>query len=110
MGNQALYHVIISVEVNGHGDSDQWTHQFGFRKIENYIDTETGGRYNWKYFQTLYFLDKFEYHLPNNNVSIDCSRLMDNRFSFEVATGFYQTVFFAFQKTDIKPISSSTKI
>ncbi|KAK4803583.1 hypothetical protein SAY86_003400 [Trapa natans] len=44
MGKQALYHVTISVEVKGYGESDQWTHLFGFRKIESHIDSATGGR------------------------------------------------------------------
>lgn len=46
MGKQALYHVTIIVEVKGHGESDQWAHLFGFRKIESHIDSATGGRYD----------------------------------------------------------------
>lgn len=48
MGKQALYHVTISVEVKGYGESDQWSHLFGFRKIESHVDSATGGRYNQK--------------------------------------------------------------
>ncbi|XP_031270159.1 mannosylglycoprotein endo-beta-mannosidase-like [Pistacia vera] len=44
MGKQALYNVQISVEVKGYGKSDSWSHLFGFRKIESYIDNATGGR------------------------------------------------------------------
>ncbi|XP_044483718.1 mannosylglycoprotein endo-beta-mannosidase isoform X2 [Mangifera indica] len=44
MGKQALYNVQISVEVKGYGKSDSWSHLFGFRKIETYIDNATGGR------------------------------------------------------------------
>ncbi|PKI74067.1 hypothetical protein CRG98_005545 [Punica granatum] len=44
MGKQALHHVTISVEVKEHGESDQWTHLFGFRKIESHIDNATDGR------------------------------------------------------------------
>lgn len=46
MGKQALYNVQISVEVKGYGKSDSWSHLFGFRKIETYIDNATGGRYS----------------------------------------------------------------
>lgn len=45
MGKQSLYNVHISVDVKGYGESDLWSHLFGFRKIESYIDDATGGRY-----------------------------------------------------------------
>lgn len=45
MGKQSLYNVIITVDVEGYGESDSWSHLFGFRKIESYIDSGTGGRY-----------------------------------------------------------------
>ncbi|KAH0468677.1 hypothetical protein IEQ34_001909 [Dendrobium chrysotoxum] len=44
MGKQHLYNVELSVDVKGFGESDSWSHQFGFRKIESIIDTATGGR------------------------------------------------------------------
>ncbi|GMH10439.1 hypothetical protein Nepgr_012280 [Nepenthes gracilis] len=44
MGKQSLYNVDITVEVKGYGESDVWTHLFGFRKIESHIDSVTGGR------------------------------------------------------------------
>ncbi|PIA44849.1 hypothetical protein AQUCO_01700437v1 [Aquilegia coerulea] len=44
MGKQFLYNVEITVDVKGHGESDSWEHQFGFRKIESTIDPATGGR------------------------------------------------------------------
>ncbi|KAH7296412.1 hypothetical protein KP509_26G022600 [Ceratopteris richardii] len=44
MGKQTLHKVDISVSVKGYGESDSWSHLFGFRKIENYIDSSTGGR------------------------------------------------------------------
>ncbi|KAK8961879.1 Mannosylglycoprotein endo-beta-mannosidase [Platanthera guangdongensis] len=44
MGNQSLYSIEISVDVKGFGESDSWSHQFGFRKIESTIDKATGGR------------------------------------------------------------------
>ncbi|XP_038715293.1 mannosylglycoprotein endo-beta-mannosidase-like isoform X4 [Tripterygium wilfordii] len=44
MGEQSLYNVTITVEVNGYGESDSWSHLHGFRKIESYIDSATGGR------------------------------------------------------------------
>ncbi|XAR49117.1 Mannosylglycoprotein endo-beta-mannosidase [Bertholletia excelsa] len=44
MGKQSLYNVGISVDVEGHGESDCWSHHFGFRKIESHIDSKTGGR------------------------------------------------------------------
>lgn len=44
MGKQSLYNVIITVDVEGYGESDSWSHLFGFRKIESYIDSGTGGR------------------------------------------------------------------
>ncbi|KAB5529306.1 hypothetical protein DKX38_019387 [Salix brachista] len=44
MGRQALYNVTITVDVKGHGESDSWSHMHGFRKIESYIDSATGGR------------------------------------------------------------------
>lgn len=45
MGKQSLYNVEISVEVKGFGESDSWSHYFGFRKVESTIDDATGGRY-----------------------------------------------------------------
>lgn len=51
MGKQSMYHVSITVDVGGYGESDSWSQLFGFRKIESYIDKKTGGRYllisNW---------------------------------------------------------------
>ncbi|CAI9102221.1 OLC1v1000454C1 [Oldenlandia corymbosa var. corymbosa] len=44
MGKQSLYNVDITIDVKGFGESDLWSHHFGFRKIENYIDNATGGR------------------------------------------------------------------
>ncbi|KAF6995703.1 hypothetical protein CFC21_012158 [Triticum aestivum] len=44
MGKQSLYNVEISVDVNGLGESDAWSHYFGFRKVESSIDDSTGGR------------------------------------------------------------------
>ncbi|GJN14314.1 hypothetical protein PR202_gb01123 [Eleusine coracana subsp. coracana] len=44
MGKQSLYNVEISVDVKGFGESDSWSHYFGFRKIESTIDSSTGGR------------------------------------------------------------------
>lgn len=44
MGKQSLYKVVITVDVKGIGESDSWTHLFGFRKIESSIDSATGGR------------------------------------------------------------------
>ncbi|GAB2277494.1 hypothetical protein Dimus_012201 [Dionaea muscipula] len=44
MGKQSLYNVGITVDVEGFGESDIWTHPFGFRKIESHIDSTTGGR------------------------------------------------------------------
>uniref|UniRef100_A0A803KP71 Beta-mannosidase n=1 Tax=Chenopodium quinoa TaxID=63459 RepID=A0A803KP71_CHEQI len=44
MGKQSLYDVTISVDVKGFGESDMWHHLFGFRKIESYVDSATGGR------------------------------------------------------------------
>lgn len=44
MGKQSLYNVNITVDVKGVGESDSWTHYFGFRKIESTIDEATGGR------------------------------------------------------------------
>ncbi|KAJ0977496.1 hypothetical protein J5N97_012970 [Dioscorea zingiberensis] len=44
MGKQSLYNVVIAIDVNGFGESDSWSHHFGFRKIESVIDTTTGGR------------------------------------------------------------------
>lgn len=44
MGKQSLYNVEISVDVKGFGESDSWSHYFGFRKIESTIDDSTGGR------------------------------------------------------------------
>lgn len=51
MGKQSLYNVVIIIDVKGFGESDSWSHQFGFRKIESHIDEATGGRYaNFSYF------------------------------------------------------------
>lgn len=50
MGKQSLYNVEISVDVKGFGESDSWSHYFGFRKIESTIDSTTGGRF------VIYFL------------------------------------------------------
>ncbi|KAK2419127.1 mannosylglycoprotein endo-beta-mannosidase [Trifolium repens] len=44
MGKQPLYNVAISIDVKGFGESDSWSHLFGFRKIESHIDNATGGR------------------------------------------------------------------
>ncbi|KAL4637018.1 hypothetical protein ACB092_03G050600 [Castanea dentata] len=44
MGKQSLYNVHITVDVKGYGESDAWSHLFGFRKIESHIDSATGGR------------------------------------------------------------------
>ena len=44
MGKQSLYDVGITVDVKGFGESALWSHHFGFRKIESYIDSVTGGR------------------------------------------------------------------
>nr|XP_029124102.1 mannosylglycoprotein endo-beta-mannosidase isoform X2 [Elaeis guineensis] len=44
MGKQSLYNVGITVDVKGFGESDSWSHHFGFRKIESIIDSVTGGR------------------------------------------------------------------
>ncbi|OVA05480.1 Glycoside hydrolase [Macleaya cordata] len=44
MGKQSLYNVAITVEVKGYGESDSWSHQFGFRQIGSTIDNATGGR------------------------------------------------------------------
>ncbi|XP_021742484.1 mannosylglycoprotein endo-beta-mannosidase-like isoform X2 [Chenopodium quinoa] len=44
MGKQSLYNVTIAVDVKGFGESDMWHHLFGFRKIESYVDSATGGR------------------------------------------------------------------
>ncbi|XP_008450651.2 mannosylglycoprotein endo-beta-mannosidase isoform X1 [Cucumis melo] len=44
MGKQYLYNVVISIDVDGFGESDSWSHDFGFRKIESHIDPTTGGR------------------------------------------------------------------
>ncbi|KAK4427659.1 Mannosylglycoprotein endo-beta-mannosidase [Sesamum alatum] len=44
MGEQSLYNVEITVDVKGNGESDSWSQQFGFRKIESHIDSGTGGR------------------------------------------------------------------
>ena len=45
MGKQSLYNVHITVDVKGYGESDAWSHLFGFRKIESHIDSATSGRY-----------------------------------------------------------------
>ncbi|KAK4424660.1 Mannosylglycoprotein endo-beta-mannosidase [Sesamum alatum] len=44
MGKQSLYNVEITVDVKDYGESDSWSQHFGFRKIESYIDSTTGGR------------------------------------------------------------------
>ncbi|KZV22229.1 glycoside hydrolase family 2 family protein [Dorcoceras hygrometricum] len=44
MGKQPLYNVEITVDVENFGESDSWSHHFGFRKIESHIDSATGGR------------------------------------------------------------------
>lgn len=44
MGKQSMYNVSITVDVKGSGESDLWSHPFGFRKIESQIDSATGGR------------------------------------------------------------------
>ncbi|KAL5155999.1 Mannosylglycoprotein endo-beta-mannosidase [Glycine soja] len=44
MGKQSLYNVVIVIDVKGFGESDSWSHHFGFRKIESHIDDATGGR------------------------------------------------------------------
>ncbi|MED6218647.1 hypothetical protein PIB30_028488 [Stylosanthes scabra] len=44
MGKQSLYNVVISIDVKDYGESDSWSHLFGFRKIESHIDDVTGGR------------------------------------------------------------------
>lgn len=44
MGKQTLHRVNIIIQVHDYGESDSWTHLFGFRKIESYIDPSTGGR------------------------------------------------------------------
>ncbi|XP_043691590.1 mannosylglycoprotein endo-beta-mannosidase isoform X2 [Telopea speciosissima] len=44
IGEQSLYNVGITVDVKGYGESDSWSHQFGFRKVESHIDDATGGR------------------------------------------------------------------
>ncbi|KAG6702123.1 hypothetical protein I3842_07G018700 [Carya illinoinensis] len=44
MGKQYLYNVQITVDVKGYGESDAWSHLFGFRKIESHVDSATGGR------------------------------------------------------------------
>jgi len=45
MGKQSLYNVRVIVAVKGYGEFDAWSHLFGFRKIESYIDRAIGGRY-----------------------------------------------------------------
>lgn len=45
MGKQFLYNLEIAVDVEDYGESDSSIQHFGFRKIESYIDTTTGGRY-----------------------------------------------------------------
>lgn len=44
LGKQTLYNVDITVDVKDYGESDSWSHRFGFRKIESHIDPATGGR------------------------------------------------------------------
>ncbi|EFJ38871.1 hypothetical protein SELMODRAFT_164536 [Selaginella moellendorffii] len=45
MGEQALYQVEISLEVNENGESDSWSHNFGFRKIDSFLDPVTKSRH-----------------------------------------------------------------
>lgn len=45
MGKQSLYNVEITADMKEYGESDLWSNQFGFRKIESSIDSVTGGRY-----------------------------------------------------------------
>jgi hypothetical protein len=45
MGDQPLYKVDITVEEQGYGEADTWSHFFGFRHIDSYIDPATNGRY-----------------------------------------------------------------
>ena len=44
MGKQTLHKVDIIIDVEDFGESDSWTHLFGFRKIESHVDQATGGR------------------------------------------------------------------
>ncbi|KAG0622089.1 hypothetical protein M758_3G071400 [Ceratodon purpureus] len=44
MGDQPLYKVDITLEVQGYGETDTWSHLFGFRHIDSYIDPATDGR------------------------------------------------------------------
>eukprot|EP00897_Mesotaenium_endlicherianum_P010214 jgi/Mesen1/9220/ME000591S08540 len=44
MGEAALYQVQISAEIDGFGESDAWSHRFGFRHISHSVDPKTGGR------------------------------------------------------------------
>ncbi|KAJ7542524.1 hypothetical protein O6H91_10G110000 [Diphasiastrum complanatum] len=44
MGDQPLYTVSIFVEISEQVESDSWKQLFGFRKIESFIDSSTGGR------------------------------------------------------------------
>nr|XP_023909075.1 mannosylglycoprotein endo-beta-mannosidase-like [Quercus suber] len=44
MGKQSLYNIHITIDVKGYGESNAWSHLFGFRKIESHIDSATGGR------------------------------------------------------------------
>jgi len=53
MGKQSLYNVMINIDVKGYGESDSWSHHFGFRKIESKIDDATGGRYLWRSFNVI---------------------------------------------------------
>lgn len=46
MGKQTLHKVDIIIDVEDFGESDSWTHLFGFRKIESHVDQATGGRYD----------------------------------------------------------------
>ena len=45
MGKQFLYNVHSTIDVKGYGESDAWSHLFGFRKIESHIVSATGGSY-----------------------------------------------------------------
>ncbi|XP_015875205.2 mannosylglycoprotein endo-beta-mannosidase [Ziziphus jujuba] len=44
MGKQSLYNVVVTVDVKGNGESDSWSHLYGFRQLVSHIDTATGGR------------------------------------------------------------------
>lgn len=44
LGDQPLYKVDITLDVREYGESDSWSHLFGFRHIDSYIDPSTNGR------------------------------------------------------------------